>query len=118
MATVLKIHCVSDFGELEMPWKLLAAASQSATIFQTWEWSAAWWKHNRAGKKLFALRVEDSEGNVIGLAPLFRSAGVLRVVGTGGSDYLDFLALPKREREVAEATARWLQQNTFSLQVV
>ena len=110
MATVLKIHCVSDFGELEMPWKLLAAASQSATIFQTWEWSAAWWKHNRAGKRLFALRVEDSEGSVLGLAPLFRSAGVLRVVGTGGSDYLDFLALPKREREVAEAIAQWLQQ--------
>ena len=110
IASVLTIHCVSDLAELAKPWKALAAACPSATVFQTWEWSAAWWRHHRRGRKLLALLVED-DGVPIGLAPLFRTGGVLRVVGTGSSDYLDFVALPGREARVAEAISQWLQQN-------
>lgn len=106
-----KIHCVSDLAELEIPWKALALASDQASIFQTWEWSAAWWRHNKRAKRLFALLVHDDQGNVIGLAPFFRSGGVLRLLGTGGSDYLDLLALPGQESVVAEAAAVWLHEN-------
>lgn len=108
---MLKIDCVSDLAALEEPWKALATASASATLFQTWEWSAAWWAHNRVGKRLVGLLVRDTQGNPIGLAPLFLSAGILRLVGTGGSDYLDLLALPGQESAVAEAVAQWLQTN-------
>jgi CelD/BcsL family acetyltransferase involved in cellulose biosynthesis len=110
MASVLKIDCVSKITELERPWKMLAAASERATIFQTWEWSAAWWRHNKTGKRLVALVLEEN-GVTVGLAPLFRAAGVLRLVGTGGSDYLDLLALPGKEAVVAEGVAQWLQSN-------
>ncbi len=106
-----KIYCVSDLTELEIPWKALALASERATLFQTWEWSAAWWRHNKRGKRLFALLVEDEQGRVIGLAPFFRSAGVLRLVGTGGSDYLDILALPGHTLLVAQTVAQWLREN-------
>lgn len=94
-------------------WQRLAAASPCATIFQTWEWSAAWWKHHRQGKRLCVLILEE-DGQVIGIAPLFSSLGPLRtlqVIGTGGSDYLDLLALPGQERAVAEAVGQWLTQN-------
>jgi CelD/BcsL family acetyltransferase involved in cellulose biosynthesis len=111
IATVLKIHCVSNLAELEKPWKALAAASERATIFQTWEWSAAWWRHNKRGKTLFVLVCQDEQGRVIGLAPLFRSVGTLQLIGTGGSDYLDFLTLPGVEEAVAQGIGAWLQEN-------
>lgn len=109
---MLKIHSVSDLAALESPWKALAAASPSATLFQTWEWSAAWWVHNKAGKRLFALLVEDEQGEVVGIAPFFSAAGTLRLVGTGGSDYLDLLALPGQEDAVVQAIGHWLAQNS------
>lgn len=112
---MLKIHCISDFAQLENHWKRLAAAG-NATVFQTWEWSAAWWRHNQRGKKLMALLCEETGelgAGVIGLAPFYRTAGVLRLVGTGGSDYLDFLALPGHETGVAIMVAEWLQSNPY-----
>lgn len=109
IATVLKIHCLSDLAALESPWKALAAASERASIFQTYEWSAAWWAHNRQGKSLRGVLVYEGE-RAVGLAPLFQSGGVLQVVGTGGSDYLDLLALPGYESAVGEAIATWLQE--------
>ena len=106
----MTIRCETEFSALELPWKTLAATSERATLFQTWEWSAAWWQHNRRGKRLLALVCEEN-GVCVGLAPFFNVAGVLRLVGTGGSDYLDLLTLPGHEAEVAAAVASWLVSN-------
>jgi len=96
-----------------LDWQRLVAASTAATLFQTWEWSAAWWKHQGRGKRLFALVVSDND-TVVGIAPFFTLPGPLRtlqLVGTGGSDYLDLLAAPGQEAAVAAAVAQWLREN-------
>lgn len=113
----MNVRRISDWDALAAQhasdWQRLAAASPYATVFQTWEWNAAWWKHHGRGKRLCALIVEEGEC-IVGIAPLFSSFGplhTLQLVGNGGSDYLDLLALPGQEEAVAQAVGQWLTQN-------
>lgn len=93
-------------------WRRIAAESPVATVFQTWEWTAAWWRHHRRGKRLWALAFMEN-GMPVGYGALFLPAGpaplrTARFVGTGGSDYLDLIAAPGREAAVAAAFREYL----------
>lgn len=113
----MDVREITRFAELEErhaeDWRRIAAASETATIFQTWEWIRAWWTHHGRGKRLWALAFLE-EGAPVGFAALFLSAvpaaplRVARFVGTGGSDYLDIIALPGREQAVAAAFYEYL----------
>ena len=99
-------------------WQRIASVSDRATVFQTWEWVASWWKHHGQGKRFVGLAVVDA-GAVVGCAALFGPGALaplrtLRVVGNGGSDYLDFLALPGFEARVADAISRYLEKTRRS----
>ena len=103
---------------LEPEWQALAAACTTATVFQTWEWNAAWWKHfGKWGRRLRLVTFRDDAGTLVGLAPLmtaFWYATPLRRVsflGTGTSDYLDVLAAPGWEHTVAENLYHYLETN-------
>lgn len=92
-------------NELGEAWRALADAAPEATPFQTWEWHASWWRHYGRGKQAHVVLLHEG-GELAGLMPLVRSSGPwtsLRAMGGGPSDYLHPLALPGREREVAEA---------------
>jgi CelD/BcsL family acetyltransferase involved in cellulose biosynthesis len=96
-------------------WRQIATASPAATIFQTWEWTAAWWRHNGRGKRFWAQVYTDS-GTVVGFSALFLPPALapLRTahfVGTGGSDYLDALALPGYEESVRAAFGQFLRES-------
>lgn len=105
---------VEEFGDWAVfaakhaeDWRRIAHASDVATVFQTWEWNAAWWQHNGRGRRLWAMAFSDS-GQTVGLAalclpPLVAPFRTAQWVGTGGSDYGDLLALPRREAAVAQA---------------
>ncbi len=70
-------------------WEQLTAAGPTRTVFQTWHWNKAWWDSFGRGE-LLLIRVERS-GRPGALAPLFADGGMVFFVGSGGSDYLDFI---------------------------
>lgn len=115
----MNIEEIGSFDELAHDhadrWRQIVADSTVSTIFQTWEWTDAWWRHFNKGKRLWAFRfVED--GETVGYAALFLPARpslfrTARFVGTGISDYLDLIAAPGKEDGVAEAFGRYLDEN-------
>ena len=52
----------SALAALSDDWRALAAAAPAATVFQTYEWNAAWWRHFGRGRPL---RVEDAGHHTI-----------------------------------------------------
>ena len=110
------LRSAAGLAALEPEWQTLASVCATAAIFQTWEWNAAWWKHfGRYGRRLRLVTFRDAEGTLVGLAPLMTSfwyATPLRrlsFLGTGTSDYLDVLAAPGWEQEVAESLYTYLE---------
>ena len=110
------VRSAAGLAALEPEWQALAAACPAATVFQTWEWNAAWWKHyGKRGRRLRLVTFRDAAGALVGLAPLMTSfwyATPLRrlsFLGTGTSDYLDALAAPGWERQVAEMLYTYLE---------
>jgi CelD/BcsL family acetyltransferase involved in cellulose biosynthesis len=102
-----------DFWALEGAVRRLAERSPAATPFQTWEWLSAWRAHTGKRARLIPLVFEEA-GEVVGVAPLTVTGGPLKtlsLMGRGGSDYLDFLAAPGRERAVAASFGEWLTAN-------
>lgn len=97
---------------LEAEWRGLALASPLATVFQTWEWNAVWWRHygGRLRRRLRILCFRSAQdGSLVGLAPLCVSLWYgsplrrLSFLGTGTSDYLDLLAAPGWEDIAAQS---------------
>lgn len=93
-------------------WRQLADQCRTATVFQTYEWNAAWWRHfgRRWDRRLRLLTFRDPETHrLVGLAPLMVSCWHgsflqrLSFLGTGASDYLDVLAAPGQEEAVLQA---------------
>lgn len=76
-----------SFGPAE--WERLLAAGHSDAVFLTWHWQSAWWAAFGRGELL--LIVVERDGETVALAPLFTEAGMVYFVGSGGSDYLDFV---------------------------
>ena len=77
----------STFGRME--WQRLLDTGSSHVVFLTWEWQSAWWEVFGRGELL--LIVAEQGGTAVALAPLFAEAGMIYFVGSGGSDYLDFV---------------------------
>ena len=112
------IRRAAEMAALEPEWQRLASACLTTTVFQTFEWNAAWWKHfgNRQGRRLRIVTFRDPAGVLVGLAPLmtaFWYATPLRrlsFLGTGTSDYLDILAAPGWEQSAAESLYGYLEK--------
>ena len=117
------VRSAAGLAALEIEWQTLAAGCAAATVFQTWEWNAAWWKgFGKAGRRLRLVTFRDGDGTLVGLAPLMTSfwyATPLRrlsFLGTGTSDYLDVLAAPGWEHLVAQSLYEYLE-NTGGWQI-
>src|SRR5580658_8129928 len=103
-------------ASLEAEWRQLAVNCATATVFQTFEWNAAWWRNlgRRAGRKLRIWTLRDGSGALVALAPLMTSHWYgtpltrLSFLGTGTSDYLDLLAAPGYENEARHRFHDWL----------
>jgi len=95
--------------ELSPSWNGLLSASGSDTIFLTWEWMDAWWRHYGRGRPLFVLSAWDDAG-LAGIAPFYvdtirqwgRDWRCLRLMGdgSGDSDYLDCIVRRGQEEPV------------------
>ena len=105
MIEVRSITETDLFLELKPFWNPLLEKSGSNNIFSTFEWLSTWWEHFGQDKKLFVLLAMDGE-EVIGIAPLiiekrrilrYAPLKVVSFIGTGVSDYADFIIVKKRE---------------------
>ena len=114
---VADVRRAAGLADLETEWRGLASVCATATVFQTFEWNAAWWKHfgRLPGRLLRVVTFRDDDGALVGLAPLMTSfwygTALRRIsfLGTGTSDYLDVLAAPGWEDAVAEAFHGYLE---------
>ena len=68
---------------------MMQARSATDEIFQTIEWQRTWWE--TFGRGQLMLIVGERYGEPVALAPLFADCGMVFFVGSGGSDYLDFI---------------------------
>ena len=88
----MRIHLLDGFddpGLNRLDWRRLLSAGDTDTVFQTWEWQRTWWDVFGRGKLL--LLVAEHDGQAVACAPLFCDEGMVFFVGSGGSDYLDFV---------------------------
>jgi CelD/BcsL family acetyltransferase involved in cellulose biosynthesis len=70
-------------------WARLLAAGPTDVVFLTRDYQRAWWDSFGRGELLLVAAVRD--GRTFALAPLFADGGMVFFVGSGGSDYLDFV---------------------------
>ena len=105
---IKEISTQQGFHSLRSIWNTLLQRSESNTIFSTFEWLYTWWEHFAQDKKLFILLAQDGE-NVIGIAPLmiekkrilrYAPIKVISFIGTGVSDYADFIIVREREKVI------------------
>ena len=89
-------------------WNGLLQAGSSPLVFLTWEWQHAWWQSFGRGQLL--LMAAEANGELVALAPFFTEAGMIYFVGSGGSDYLDFIG-QTAEAEVVEALLEAARQS-------
>ena len=70
-------------------WNALLARGGTDAPFLTWEWQKAWWESfDRSGLLLIGAA---RDGDLLAVAPFFAEEGMIYFVGSGGSDYLDFI---------------------------
>src|SRR5262245_18364060 len=70
-------------------WSRLLSSGETDTVFLTWSWQRAWWDVFGRGQLLLAF--VERNGEPVAVAPLFCDAGMVFFVGSGGSDYVDFV---------------------------
>jgi CelD/BcsL family acetyltransferase involved in cellulose biosynthesis len=75
------------FGRVE--WNQLLSSGDTNSVFLTWEWQRTWWQSFGRGQLLLILA--EREGQPVALAPFFADSRMIYQVGSGGSDYLDFI---------------------------
>lgn len=86
---------ISDLGLTEETWNALVSASETNTIFQTYQWMSSWEKVFGSHCEPWFFSVAEPSG-VIGVAPLMVQQGrmgerLVRFLGDGKADYCDFL---------------------------
>lgn len=114
MLTVNCVDTLDGFEGLRDQWNQLSESG--GTIFQTWEWCWTWWQRYGKRRKLFIICVWDC-GKLVGLAPLFISTyfglpfKVASFLGTGCSDYGDFLIEADRADAIVGAMIPFLEED-------
>lgn len=70
-------------------WDAACARGDTRTVFQQLAWQRCWWQAYGRGR-LLVVRV-DADDRTVAIAPLFVDGAMAFFVGSGGSDYLDFV---------------------------
>src|SRR3954468_11217088 len=84
------IRSATEFSALREPWNALVQRSETASIFQRWEWIEAWL--NAYGERELFILAGYHGSNLVGLVPLYVShwpkpgTGALRVLRLLGDD--------------------------------
>ncbi|MCR8915831.1 GNAT family N-acetyltransferase [Marinobacter panjinensis] len=129
MSVRLEVRALSEkeFGSVEKDWARLLHTSTADPLFMSWPWLYSWWETwgSRLGLELVLLGVYLPDGKqLVGIAPLYRHrfriaigmkvtrlhflGNAWRVSPTVRTEYVGLIVEPQREREVADAVARYL----------
>ncbi|MBI4320714.1 MAG: GNAT family N-acetyltransferase [Chloroflexi bacterium] len=109
-----------DLESLRDGWALLQSRCARTTIFSTWEWSVAAWRHLNREHRMFVVIVEHEEG-LVGIAPLVIESKwpmrVVRFMGAGSldysvADYGDILVSEGLEQEVLDQILQVLHHHS------
>lgn len=104
------VTTADGFRALAAEWNALLDRSTVHSVFLTWDWLYAWWCHLGAARRLHLISVREADGRLIGLAPFcIQREGTLPPVRVAtflgrervSSEYVDVIAEPGREEEVA-----------------
>ena len=93
------IQSLEEFEDLRPQWDRLLRVRTRQTVFLTWEWLTAWWKHYQGNRELWLITAWAGD-DLVGAAPLMktkmRKHGVafrlLHSLGSPNCDESDFLA--------------------------
>lgn len=88
----IHFRCMEGFNDLKITpeiWNKLLESGSTDVIFLTWQWQKVWWDEFGRGRLL--LIVAERDGEPVTIAPLFEDKGMIFFVGSGWSDYLNFI---------------------------
>lgn len=111
----------SSLGEIMPGWNRILETNRTLSIFSTPEWLKSWWDAFGTNRRLVVLTFSDSNGALVGLAPMyweftkhpvFGRLKRLRMVGdgSGDSDNLDLILEPGWEHNCVSALISWMAQ--------
>ena len=88
--TSIEARVSDSFADLSPEvWRQLLDLGDTNEVFLTYDWQRTWWDVFGRGRLL--LITIERDGKPIAIAPLFADGGMVFFVGSGGSDYLDFV---------------------------
>ncbi len=103
-------------------WEDLRVSARLRAPFLSWTWQQEWVQAFAADRRLEIRTVEDANGDLIGVLPMFEAApGLHRIIGGADvSDYLDVLAVAGREEDVwgALLQSRAAERDVWQLHAV
>ena len=70
-------------------WNLLLHQGDTDVVYLTWHWQRSWWETLGRGRLL--LVAAERAGRVVAVAPFYADSGMIFLVGSGVSDYMDFI---------------------------
>ena len=70
-------------------WNTLLHRGDTDAVYLTWHWQRSWWETLGRGRLL--LIAAERAGQVVAVAPFYADSGMLFFVGSGVSDYMDFI---------------------------
>lgn len=120
---IVEVRDDTLFHAMRPEWDGLIGRSETASIFQTWEWTSSYWRHFGNNQQLALLGVYDGQ-RLVGLAPLkigsvhglpFRR---VRLIGSRASDYLDMIIDTEMREEALAAIFSWLKRNEHRWDVI
>ena len=91
-------------------WNALVRSNATNEPFQTYEWMRCWWEALQSDRELLLLVAQDGT-RLVGIAPLMlRTEGrgllrrsIIEFIGSGESDYCDFIISPEYKEAVLTA---------------
>jgi CelD/BcsL family acetyltransferase involved in cellulose biosynthesis len=92
----LRVTVLEHFEEPALEraqWDRLVAGSTDV-VFLTLEWQRLWWQAFGSEEEQMLIVLAERDGDACAIAPMFASDGMLFLIGTDGSDYLDFIGRP------------------------
>ncbi len=101
-ARVLEGFDDSSFG-YERWDKLLGEGSSADLPSLTWAWQRTWWESYGRGELL--LIAIERNGQVLALAPFYAHRGMVSLIGSGNTDYVDFIG-DMSDPDVLDATLK------------
>ncbi len=126
MAYSIRQWTETEFSNSRDAWNQLLGRSRADPLFMAWEWQHTWWSTfgPSSSQDLFILAAYDQQGQLAGIAPLFRRTSKIRnllkvsrieVIGnlyrgpcTMRTQHVDFIIREDRADEVGEAILSYL----------